>query len=160
MRPTLFPIHRPRVGISVSASALSLVALRRPWFRRPIVKQVVERSLPSGLLKVSATEPHITDLDAFVQELRALTEGLSERTVALSVPNRAMHMGVFAFDRFPDAPEERAGLIKWRFREDLNLTIGDARVMMQIFPAGTRTQVLAVAVRQTILDQYEEALLF
>lgn len=105
MRPTLFPIHRPRVGISVSASALSLVALRRPWFRRPIVKQVVERSLPSGLLKVSATEPHITDLDAFVQELRALTEGLSERTVALSVPNRAMHMGVFAFDRFPMIPK-------------------------------------------------------
>ncbi len=156
MRPTLFPIHRPRVGISVSASALSLVALRRPWFRRPIVKQVVERSLPSGLLKVSATEPHITDLDAFVQELRALTEGLSERTVALSVPNRAMHMGVFAFDRFPDAPEERAGLIKWRFREDLNLTIGDARVMLRVFPTGTRTQVLAVAVRQTILDQYED----
>ena len=156
MRLTLFPIHRPRVGISVSASTLSLVALRRPWFRRPIVKQVRERALPSGVLKVSATEPHITDLDAFAQELRALTEGLSERTIALSVPNRAMHMGVFAFDRFPDDPEERAGLIKWRFREVLYLTIGDARVMLQLFPAGTGTQVLAVAVRQTILDQYED----
>lgn len=121
----------------------------------PIVEQVLERPLPSGLLKVSATEPHMTDVDAFAQELCELTEGLSERTVALSLPNRAMHLGVFAFDRFPLDLEEREGLIKWRFREDLNLTIGDARVMMQIFPAGTSTQVLAIAVRQTILDQYE-----
>jgi len=121
----------------------------------PIVEQVLERPLPGGLLKVSTTEPHMTDVDAFAKELRELTEGLSERTIALSLPNRAMHMGVFAFDRFPHDPEEREGLIKWRFREDLNLTIGDGRVMMQIFPAGRGTQVLAMAVRQTILDQYE-----
>ncbi len=154
---SLFPIHRPRIGICISASSLSAVALRRPWFRMPIVKQVLERPLPCGLLKVSTTVPHMTDLDAFANELRALTEGLNERIVALSLPNRAMHMGVFTFDRFPRDLEEREGLIKWRFREDLNLTIGDARVMMQIFPSGTSTQVLAMVVRQTILDQYEEA---
>ncbi len=157
MRPTLFPLHRPRVGLSVSATSLSLVALRRSWFRRPIVEQVREHPLPGGVLTVSPTEPHLQDREAFTKALCALTDRVHERTVALSLPTQAVHLGLFAFDRFSDDPKERNALITWRFREDLNLTIGDARVMMQTYPSETTTQVLAMAVRQSIVDQYEEA---
>lgn len=157
MRPTLFPLHRPRVGLSVSESGICLVALRRSWFRRPIVEKVLEHPLPCGVLTVSPTEPHMHDREAFTKTLCALTDHVNERTIALSLPTRAVHLGLFAFDRFSDDPKERDALITWRFREDLNLTIGDARVMMQTYPSETTTQVLAMAVRQSIVDQYEEA---
>lgn len=86
MMSRLFPIHRPRVGISVSASALSLIELHRPWYHTPVIQRTLEHPLPDGLLRPSPTTPHITDVEAFAKELRALTEHLSERTVALSLP--------------------------------------------------------------------------
>lgn len=153
----LFPIHRPRVGISLSASALRLVALRRPWFRPPVLQKVLERPLPDGLLRFSPTESPVADLEALAKELRALIEPVRERTVALSLPTRAMQVGLFRFETFPQAREERERLIQWRFREELHVVLSDTKLVWQTFPAGTTTQVLAVAVRHHLLEQYEEA---
>ena len=95
---SLFPIHRPRVGISFRAQALELVEVRRRWGMAPTVTRLATRSLPAGLLVPSSTAPNMADPAVVAKELQALLHGVGDRTVASDLP-MACGTPVAALDR-------------------------------------------------------------
>jgi Tfp pilus assembly PilM family ATPase len=109
------------------------------------------------LLELSPSHPNLTDVETFADQLATLTKDCRDHSIALSLPNQAMHVGLFRFDHFPWKREEQTAIVAWRFGEELNIQLSDVRLVLQTFPFGQATQVLAVAVRQSILEQYEEA---
>lgn len=162
-----FPVHRPRIGISFNAHQLNLVELRRPWFRQRVVRRAAERPLPDGALRPSAMEVNVVDRDAVVRELRELAQPCRDRAVAVSLPDRAAHIGLFAFDAVPSQEREREGILRWRFKRDLNVSLGDVRLVYRVFrcahegakdttASAPAAQILAVAIKQAVLNEYEQ----
>ena len=165
-----FPIHRPRLGLSVTERGIALVKLRRGWDKPGIVR-ITEQALPEGVLALSATEPNVKDREALVKALRILVATSSERTLAVCLPDRICHLAVFAFDTVPPRKQELDAIVRWRFQQDAHVTLGDAWMQHRIFPvkgamATTPTgitskgqvtaYVLAMAIKRSVLDQYEQ----
>lgn len=155
---SLFPIHRPRIGVSVRAHALDLVEVQRRWRRPPLVRRRVSRPLPPGLLTPSWTTLNVSDPEALVRELQALCEGVRDRTVAIDLPIACGTLGLFHFETFPPSRVEQDTLLQWRFRQEEHIVANDLRVMSQVFESRGQgspgTSVLAVAIRQSVVDQY------
>jgi hypothetical protein len=160
---SLFPVHRPRIGVSIRARALDLVEVRRRWGRPPIVRRFITRPLPDGLVAPSATALNITDGEAFAKELNALCEPVRDRTVAVDLPMACGTLGLFHFETFPPSPAEQDALLRWRFRQSEHLGATDLHVVSRSFrssPPSTGpgpVAVLAVAIKQGVLAQYREA---
>lgn len=157
---SLFPAHRPRIGVSVRAHALDLVEVRRRWGRPPVVRRVLSRPLPDGLVTPSATAPNLNDPDAFAKELNALCEPVRDRAVAVDLPMACGTLGLFHFETFPTSPAEQDALLRWRYRQDEHLVGTDLRVVFRVFRttvpgAGSAAiAVLAVAIKRSVVDQY------
>jgi Tfp pilus assembly PilM family ATPase len=88
-----FPVHRPSTGLSFTERGIALVELRRGWDRPGIVR-INERTLPEGVLALSASEPNVKDQDALAKELRVLVTTSSERTLAVCLPDRVCHLAL------------------------------------------------------------------
>jgi hypothetical protein len=166
----LFPVHRPCAGLSFTERGIALVELRRGWHRPGIVR-INERTLPEGVLAVSASEPNVKDRDALMKELRALMATSSERTLAVCLPDRVCHLAVFPFETLPPRERDRDPILRWRFQHEEHVAVGDARILHRVFPAtraidtapaGTTSgsqvtaYVLAMAIKRSVLDQYEQ----
>ena len=165
---TLAPIRRPRTGLSIGPTHVSLVEVARGWGRPGLVQRVQERTLPAGLLCPSATKPNIMDQAAFVKELTALVGPFRSNTVALSLPVQSAWVALLEFDSLPRGVEEQRQLILWRLRrecpdrtDELELAY---RVWMQpstevlegaVHRAPIR--VLVAALRTATLMEYREA---
>lgn len=166
----LFPVHRPRVGLSFTERSLALVELRRGW-RKPRVVRVHERAVPEGLLTPSACESNVKDSDALAKELRALVAASSERTMALCLPDRACRLAVFPFETLPPRERDRDPILRWRFQHEEHMTVADAHVLHRVFPVNRPTSataneayqdskvtayVVALAITRSILNEYEQ----
>jgi len=176
----VLPIKRPRLGLSVTSQTLSLVELHRPWRQaglRPAIRRYQERVLPDGLLRDSALQCNITDVEMLAREIDGLLGSrpvlTSVRPVALTLPDPCARIALFDFDAWPLQPSEQDALLRWRFQEDLHLKAvpADYRVVRSVFPRSQSSEramertdnkpvrVLAAAMRQDILAQYEQACL-
>ena len=157
---SLFPVHRPRIGISVRARALDLVEIRHRWGRLPLVRRLRSRPLPPGLLTPSCTMPNVSDHETCVRELQALLEGVRERMVAIDLPIASGTLGLFHFETFLKSRVEQDALLRWRFRQEEHVVANDLHVVSQVFESceqgnpATSVSVLAVAIRQSVVDQY------
>jgi len=160
---TLFPIHRPRIGLSIRAHALDLVEVRRRWRRPPLVRRLLSRPLPEGVVTPSSTAPNLTDPQAFARELRGLCEKVRDRTVAVDVPMACATLGLFQFDTLPASTAEQEALLRWRFRQTEHLVASDLQLVSRLFrtPASQGgaaiLSMLSVAMRQAVLTQYHQA---
>jgi len=165
-----FPVHRPSTGLSFTERGIALVELRRGWHRPGIVR-INERTLPKGVLALSASEPNVKDRDALAKELRVLVATSSERTLAVCLPDRVCHLAVFPFETLPPRERDREPILRWRFQHEEHVAVGDARIYQRVFPvkgamattpAGTKpggqvtAYVLAMAIKRSVLDQYEQ----
>lgn len=171
----IFPLRHPSLGLSIDAKMLGLAEIVRDWrprMARPWLGQrlrrSVERELPHGLVRPSATEPNVSDVAALARELSALIESRRKMarpvSVALSLPDLCGRMALFEFEKLPAKPAELEALVRWRFQKDLNLSAADARLAYPVFrpapprnAAGEPFLALAVAMKQTIIQQYEQA---
>lgn len=157
---SLFPIQRPRIGISFRAHALDLVEVRRGWSRVPTVTRLMTRPLPSGWLTPTATTPHISDPAALSKELHTFLEGVHDRAVAIDLPMTSGTLALVHLETFPTVRAEQDALLRWRLRQEEHLTNPDLTLLWQVFPAtrpgSTSISVLVVAIRQNILDQYRQ----
>ena len=166
----LFPVHRPRVGLSFTERALALVELRRRW-RKPEIARVAERPLPEKVLRPSAAEPNILNCEIVERELRVLLQQTSERTVALCLPDQACHLAIFPFETLPQRDRDREPILRWRFQHEEHVALGgDSQIIQRVFPVPRHSSgsmatvtpeghvtayVLAMAIRRTVLDQYQ-----
>lgn len=155
---SLFPVHRPKLGISVRAHALDLVEVRRGWGRPPTVTRVATRPLPEGLLTPNATTATISDPAVLAKELIALLDGVRDRAVVIDLPMACGTLALLHFETFPTVRLEQEALLRWRLRQEEHLALPDLTMLWQVFPApdadSTAISVLLVAIRQSILDQY------
>ena len=155
---SLFPIHRPRLGLSLRTHGIDLIEVRRRWRRPPTVVRVGSRTLPVGLLTPSATTANMPDLAAVAKEVDALFEGVRDRTVAIDLPMACGTPALLHFDTFPTARTEQEALLRWRLRQEDHLTAPDLTLRWHCVPEGdpssTAVSVMVVAIRQSILDQY------
>lgn len=169
----LFPVHRPRAGLSFTERGIALVELRGGWDKPGIVR-INERTLPEGVLALSSSEPNVKDRDALDKELRALMATSSERTLAVCLPDRICHLAVFPFETLPPRERDRDPILRWRFQHEEHVAVGDARIFHRVFPMksamantmpGTQSgsqvtaYVLAMAIKRSILEQYEQVCL-
>jgi hypothetical protein len=130
--------------------------------------RISERSLPEGVLALSASEPNVKDRDVLAKELRALVATLSERTLSVCLPDRVCSLAVFPFETVPPRERERDTILRWRFQHEEHVMAEDARILHRVFlvkdvtatpltPKGQVTAyVLAMAIKRTVLDQYEQ----
>ena len=157
---SLFPIHRPRLGISFRAQALDLVEVRHRWNRLPTVTRLASQSLPAGLLVPSAAAPNMADPAAVTKELRSLLDGTGDRAVAIDLPMACGTPALCHFETFPTAHAEQEALLRWRLRQDEHLTAPDLTLRWQAFsaaePPSTAVSILVVAIRHSVLDQYHQ----
>lgn len=157
---SLFPVHRPRIGVSFRTHGLDLVEIQHRWGRPPLVRRIRSRPLPPGLLTPSCTTPNVSDHETCVRELLALYEGVRDRTVAIDLPIACGTLGLFYFETFPQSRAEQDVLLRWRFRQEEHVVPNDVHVVSQVFESRgqgsptTSVSVLAVAIRQSVLDQY------
>ncbi|HEX7767861.1 MAG TPA: hypothetical protein VF443_14190 [Nitrospira sp.] len=163
------PVHRPRMGLSLSDRGLALVEVRRGW-RGPSIVRVQERPLPAGVLTLAADEPNIKNREALLNELRAMLATTSERTVSLCVPDEVCHLALFPFETLPPRERDREPILRHRFQNDEHVTLSrDTHIMQRVFPAprhrgphsterpggsGITAYVLAMAIKQSVLDEY------
>lgn len=131
--------------------------------------------LPPGLIQPSPVEPNITDPAALATRLRALIKpeasGRSSvhrlmaqvpRPVALIVPDLCVRAVIFRLDNVPTQSAEREALIRWRLGQEQLFPLVGAKVVSQpLSTNGKRATgpqtVLAVAIQDTVLHQYEAA---
>ena len=155
---SLFPIHRPRFGVSFRAHALELVEIQRGWRKRPVVTRVATRLLPSGLLTPGADHPTMSDPAAVAKELAALLDGVRDRAVAIDVPMACGTLGLQHFETFPAIRTEQEALLRWRLRQEEHLTAPDLALSWHAVSStasgSTPVSVVSVASRTSILDQY------
>jgi hypothetical protein len=157
---TLFPITRPYIGLSIGHRTLSAVEVRRDWRagRALRLRGCRSRELPVGLVRPSATEPNVPDVQALSDQIQGLLDGRQSLSVALTLPDLCGRAALFEFETLPQKAAEREALLRWRFQQDLNAPMATARLAYRIFPAASGlARVLAVAVRPDILEQYEQA---
>src|SRR5206468_4163075 len=167
---TLFPLTRPRLGLSIGAHAHSLVEITRDWRRAwqgSGIRSCRVRELPDGLVRPSASDPNVSDVGALVEQVLALLGGQRRPwevwPVALSLPDLCARVALFEFEAWPQKAAEGEALLRWRFQKELNVP-PDARLAYRLFPSGAGSrpngaaagiQVLAGAVSGKVLEQYE-----
>lgn len=173
---TVFPFRRPHLGLSIGAGMLGLAEVRRDWRQgrgRLKLHRSGDRALPPGLIRPSATEPNMKDVTALTDELCALLGGRRQASralsVALTLPDLCARVALLDFESLPQKPAERETLLRWRFQRDLNLAGTDVRVAYRVFQEAAEPRahpdrrepgsfwVLACAIRQDIVGQYEQA---
>ncbi len=166
---SFFPVHRPRLGLSFSGQSMSVVELAARWksgWPGASLVRATEQPLPPGLLRPSESAPNVSDVSALAQEVRTLVGPIRTPAVALSLPDQTARVGLFEFDRLPKQTAECEALLRWRFRDEMNVPPGDTRIVYRVFrgprasqpteePTGPVTYVLAVSIRRAILAQYE-----
>ena len=167
---TLFPIFQPRLGLSITTDSVCLVEIHRTLRGRGF-RQLAHQALPEGLVQLSSTKPNISDPNALSDVLRGLTKGYRKpQPIVLSLPDVSGRTAVFEFNEFPKSLPDREAILNWRFQQDINLTTKNARIGFRLYdPQKQRKRkpvqspnlrsVLATAVPNTIIEQYETACL-
>jgi hypothetical protein len=141
------------------------------------VRRMGVRELESGWLVPSPNAPNLSNES---EVRRAISEvakvvGNGSGRLGLVLPDGAVRVAVLRFETLPDDRKEAAALVSWKMREILPFAPEEARVCYQVFgrvrfqdsggvhrtpetgEAGS-VELLAVAVRNTVLAEYEAAL--
>ena len=164
---SLFPIRRPRAGIALSPQAVSLVEVSKGWRGGQRIRRVVTEALPAGLLKADPVGTNVSDASALIKIAQSVLKNTRERTLSVSLPLSCAHVGLFAFDQFASRVQDQRAVIRWRFKEDERVAVGDADIAYRVFeersirkPSAAKpmTYVLAVAMKPQILEQYQHIL--
>jgi hypothetical protein len=82
------------------------------------------------------------------------------RRITLLIPDASARTVVLQLDQLPKDREEREALIRWRLGQQQVLSLAGAKLAWQVFPAapghgGRAHTVLAVAIQESVLQQYE-----
>lgn len=181
----LLPLRRPTIGVSVGSKSLSLVEVSRNWrsgrTRRRLARSLqrcAEQPVPPGLIRLSATEPNVSDSATLSRELATLVDGTRKVarpvSIALTLPDLCARVALFEFETLPQKTAEREQLIRWRFHKELNVPAGDTRLAYRVLRGPHHTssphggeergegaslpvRLLAVMIRRAVIEQYEQA---
>ena len=164
----LFPVTRPCLGLSVTPNSAYLVEIQRTWWG-PSFRRLAQQFLPPDLIHLSPSKPNISSIKDLVENFQSLLKKIKRpQPIALCLPDLCARTTVFEFSSFPKKKTEREAILSWRFQQDLNLSTQKARIAHRLYqPATPRKnslnaeksslRVLATAMQQDIIEQYEQA---
>ena len=163
---------RPRHCLKIGAQTLAWGEAVRTW-RGQYRYRCVFSPTPAGAIKLSPMDLNLTDMSTVESCLRSLTGPrrdvrfaghvwLSDvpRPIVLLLPDLSVRATVLQLEQFPAQAVEQEALIRWRLGQEQLLPLAGAKIVWQGFPShgarGERSQVvLAVAIQEDILNQYE-----
>lgn len=160
---------RPQQCLKVGVESVAWAEAHWGW-RGKRGHRCVTSSLPEGAVKPSPAEPnlsHLTSLEAKIQALAGPSHDVRvlghtvvanrPRPVTLLLPDAAVRAVVLHLDQLPDRIDEREALIRWRFGQEQLFPLTGTTIVSQVFPGmpGAAQSVLAVAIQQSVLSQYE-----
>jgi hypothetical protein len=150
----------PLAALEVGSRALGLVRLSRNGAGLRLAA-AAQLELPEGALSISMTEPNLVDPAAFGRTLAALVERagvLGGARVGLVLPDPVARVALLpAAEARGRTASETEELVRFRLRKAVPFEIRQAKVAHQTVGAGPEAQVLAVAVLNAVLEQYEAA---
>lgn len=160
---------RPQQCLKVGVESVAWAEAQWGW-RGKRGHRCVTSSLPEGAVKPSPAEPnlsHLSSLEAKIQAVAGPSRDVRvfghtvlanrPRPVTLLLPDAAVRAVVLHLDQLPDRNDEREALIRWRFGQEQLFPLTGTTIVSQVFPAmpGAAQSVLAVAIQQSVLSQYE-----
>ncbi|MEO6308617.1 MAG: hypothetical protein ABIO96_04645 [Nitrospiraceae bacterium] len=163
---------RPRHCLKIGAQTLAWGEAIRTWRGRYRYRCVLSPT-PTGAIKLSPMDLNLTDMPAVESRLRSLAGPsrdvqfagrvwLSDvpRPIVLLLPDLSVRATVLQLEQLPARTEEQEALIRWRLGQEQLLPLTGAKIVWQGFPShgvgdGRSHVVLAVAIQETILKQYE-----
>ena len=163
---------RPRHCLKIGAQSLAWGEAVRTWRGRYRYRCVLSPA-PTGAIKLSPMDLNLTDMPAIESRLRLLAGPrrdirfaghvwLSDvpRPIVLLLPDLSVRASLLQLEQFPAQVEEQEALIRWRLGQEQLLPLTGAKIAWQSFPShGVGDErshiVLAVAIQETILKQYE-----
>ena len=137
------------------------VAAARLRPSKKLVQRVGVRAFPSSALLPSANKSNIADHSVVRQTIAEVCErlGIAGGKLGLLLPDVAARVALLQFETLPDRPQEAESLVLWRMREYLPYVPEEARLSYQILSRQPGSvEVLAVAVRNSVLAEYESVL--
>ncbi len=108
-----------------------------------------------------ANGTNITDAAELGRALQAVAgvTGNGAARFGLLLPDGAMRVSTLSFETLPEKRKEADALLQWRMKEALPFPPDEARISHQVVAReADRIEVLAVAVRASVLAEYESAL--
>ncbi len=162
---------RPRYCLKIGARDLAWAEVRRDWRGRPRY-QCSMTALPEGVMRLSPLEQNIALPDELETRIRGLVAGEEAtrdgashsndvpRAVTVILPDLAVRLAVLQLQDLPWSSEEREALIRWRLGQEQLLSLSGTKVFSQVLNEPSSVNdgpytVLAVAVQETVLAQYE-----
>ncbi len=162
---------RPRSCLKLGPQAAVWAEVQGLWGRRTHRSAV--RPLPMGLIKPSPVDPNISDMAALKDHLEALIRPQSSqpawrrlplpdlpRPTCLLLPDLCVRAAIIRLETLPARSEEQLALIRWRAAQEQLLPAAGIRVAFQVLTGGQvdgPTTVLAIAIRDAVLRQFESA---
>ena len=124
------------------------------------VRRMTRAGLSAGLLQPSPTQPNLSDTREVGRCLGKLRETLGNGgRWGLLIPDAAARVNILRFETLPAKSAEVESLLRWRIRESLGFAPGEARLSYQVTHREAESvEMLIVAVRDSVLAQYEAAL--
>lgn len=163
---------RPQQCLKVGVDSIAWAETQWSW-RGRLGHRCVTSPLPEGTVKPSPVEPNLSNLTSLeatiqtvtgpprdVQVLGRTVAANCQRPVTLLIPDAAVRAVVLHLDHLPDRSDEREALIRWRFGQEQLFPLTGTTIISQVFSgrageSASARSVLAVAVHQSVLGQYE-----
>ncbi len=125
------------------------------------VQSVGMRELPAGALAPSPNKSNVKDSAIVRRTIGEVREkaGNTGGRLGLLIPDVAVRVALLQFETLPEDRREAETLVLWRMREFLPYAPEEARLSYQVLANQPGTaEVLAVAVRGSVLAEYEGAI--
>lgn len=163
---------RPHHCLKFGIDSIAWAETERNW-RGHSRHRCTMSALSDGMVKPSATDENLSELAPLASRIRALTgsgsdhrivgaSGLSAlpRRITMLLPDTAVRATVLHLEQLPVRREEREALIRWRLGQEQLFPLNGAKIVFQAFhdrrcDTPRIFTVLAVAVQETVLRQYE-----
>lgn len=163
---------RPQRCLKLGVDSVGWAETQRNWRGRRR-HRCATSPLPDGVVKPSPVDQNLSDLSTLESRIRALAGPGPEvriagrslvsdlpRPIVLLLPDAAVRAVVLHLDQLPAKREERDALIRWRLGQEQLFPLGGAKVVSQVFHGlpgseGRTHTVLAVAIQESVLNQYE-----
>ena len=144
-----------------SGSGTGFCGGRPPEPSKRQVQSVGVRELPAGALAPSANKSNVTDNAVVRRTIAEVSErvGNGGGRLGLLIPDVAARVALLQFETLPEDHREAETLVLWRMREYLPYAPEEARLSYQVLAKQPGSvEVLGVAVRGSVLAEYEAAL--
>lgn len=152
---------RPRIACEISPDGV--VAARATQPGAPL-EAVARAALAEGAVMPSLRPGNLVDGVAVVAALRRVMDSIGLRAnsraadVTLIIPDGAVRVLLLDFDTLPNKLSEALPLVRFRLKKLVPFETNDAVVSFQVMSsARNAVRVLAVAIPQDVLSEYENA---